>query len=606
MKIQNLLLPKAGVCTEEGLYFLREVDHEREVMHNARNGELWFSQYGFAGFDSYFNGLSLAKWKKYTTIGDIRLCLWLQGRFEVTLVNHELINDKVYRHILDKCYVEARERTLFTFPCKLYEYKGMLGFYLCAQEDDSCYSGGWYEADVEESSLYPVELAIDICTFKREPYVLRNLDLLKRDILENPDSELYGHIQVYIQDNGQTLPRDELEGGSIHIVPNKNVGGSGGFARGLMEIMAHHHTAPATHALLMDDDVIIETESLFRTYALLRCRKEECADIFIGGAMLRSDDQAQQVESGASWNAGALVSNKAGLRMDSLYACLANEVEEYTEFNAWWYCCIPIDIVSKTNLPLPIFIRGDDMEYGLRNMKHLLLLNGICVWHDGFDKKYSSFLQYYILRNLLYVNALHFPGYRLSAFLKRLYSMVFRELIYYRYKNVDLIYRGVEDFYHGVDFLKNTDGEALHKEIIALGYKATPVDEMETVAYRLPVYLKSLEDHREHFLHKCVRFLTLNGYLLPARKRQDRDVQVVSMALCRPINFYREKTVLNYDTVTGKGFVTEKSYRELVSHLWGLLTLSVRSIWKFPAAMRSFRERSGELTNIEAWKAYLQ
>ena len=66
--------------------------------------------------------------------------------------------------------------------------------------------------------------------------------------------------------------------------------------------------------------------------------KDEYADAFIGGAMLRSDQRNIQVESGASWNAGNLISLKAGLDLRLWENCLRNEQEEYREFNAWWYC----------------------------------------------------------------------------------------------------------------------------------------------------------------------------------------------------------------------------------------------------------------------------
>ena len=97
---------------------------------------------------------------------------------------------------------------------------------------------------------------------------------------------------------------------------------------------------------------------------------------------------------------------KAGLELESCEACLLNEVEESAEYNAWWYCCFPLEIVTEENLPLPLFIRGDDVEYGIRNMKQLILMNGICVWHEPFENKYSSFLEYYIIRNQLITNAL--------------------------------------------------------------------------------------------------------------------------------------------------------------------------------------------------------
>ena len=84
--------------------------------------------------------------------------------------------------------------------------------------------------------------------------------------------------------------------------------------------------------------------------------KEEYKDAFIGGAMLRTDLQWFQTESGGTWNGGRLVSHKQGLDLRNLDACLYNEVEEKYEFNAWWYCTMPLNIINKKNLPMPIFI----------------------------------------------------------------------------------------------------------------------------------------------------------------------------------------------------------------------------------------------------------
>lgn len=43
------------------------------------------------------------------------------------------------------------------------------------------------------------------------------------------------------------------------------------------------------HALLMDDDIVIEPEALVKTYQILTLLKDEYEDAFIGGAMLRLD-----------------------------------------------------------------------------------------------------------------------------------------------------------------------------------------------------------------------------------------------------------------------------------------------------------------------------
>ena len=389
-----------------------------------------------------------------------------------------------------------------------------------------------------------------------------------------------------------------LNSEQVHVVPNKNTGGVGGFTRGLIEIM-NYQKYQATHALMMDDDIVIETESLYRTYSLLRCVKEEYKDAFIGGAMLRLDKQRIQVESGAVWNAGDLISLKSGLDLGQVDACLYNEIEEHVEYNAWWYCCTPMSVVNEKNLPLPIFIRGDDLEYGLRNMKHLILMNGICVWHEPFENKYSSFLNYYILRNLLYDNALHYPDYSKWDFLKRLYKTTARELVYYRYKNIDLLFRGVEDFYKGVPFLEKTDAEQLHREIMAAGYKAVPVEQLN-MQFSYPSYQKSLRQ-QEGRVKRLFRFATLNGLLLPT----NRNV-IVSMSSCRPINFFRAKRAMQYDVASKKAFIVERDWKQTIIMLKQLFKLTLKTVTVYDYRMRDFKKNVERITNIKFWERYLK
>lgn len=68
-------------------------------------------------------------------------------------------------------------------------------------------------------------------------------------------------------DNGRTLVPEQWNSDKITIHPNKNVGGAGGFTRGMIESM--EQPEDITHVLLMDDDVIILPESIRRMYYLL-------------------------------------------------------------------------------------------------------------------------------------------------------------------------------------------------------------------------------------------------------------------------------------------------------------------------------------------------
>lgn len=593
MKLQNLVMPQSDLKDQEKMYFRL---NRRARLANCHQ-EVLFEKGGVASLDTYFNSLSIEKWRKYTKVGKISISLLLHGSFQIQLLRKEKIHNSVAEKELLITRFSSDAPEWITLPFSSYEEKGMYAVKLKCASEQGHLLDGYYSGEVEPDQCNPVRLAIDICTFRREAFVERNLNLLNEKILNCTDSPLYDTLQVFISDNGKTLEADRLSTTKIHIVKNKNVGGAGGFTRGLLEIM-HRKDYQATHVLLMDDDILLEPESLFRTYVLLRTLKEQYRDAFIGGAMLRLDHQNIQVEAGAAWYAGNLVSRKSNLNLNTLDACLYNETEEYCEFNAWWYCCIPMHIVRPDNLPLPIFIRGDDVEYGLRNMKHLILLNGICVWHEPFENKYSSFLSYYILRNMLYDNALHCPGFTRKQFLRRFVGSVIRELFYYRYKNVDLIFRGVNDFFRGVDFLKKTDGEKLHQDIMAAGYKAQPIEELP-VPFEYPVYEHSFSEN-DGKLHKIFRLLTFNGLLVPAK----RD-NVVSMAKCRPYNFYRAKRVLQYDVTSKKGFVTEKKIGKTIASLWKLTGMSAKTFVRFQRAKKQFQENVCELQNELFWKQYL-
>ena len=85
---------------------------------------------------------------------------------------------------------------------------------------------------------------------------------------------------------------------------------------------------------------------------------------------------------------------------------------------------MPRKELSLDNLPMPLFVRGDDMEYGKRLTKKLLTLNGIGVWHVPVHNKYSSFMNYYVTRNTLILNSLYDENFGKFAFIK-IFAIIF-------------------------------------------------------------------------------------------------------------------------------------------------------------------------------------
>lgn len=600
MILQNIILPSTDTCVEEPMYFRRS----ENVFYSWCNDWIDIHPGGCVTFDTYFNSFSAEKWLKYTDIKTVNITVKVKGYLRITLLRKEKIGPEIHTEYCGEylCITQNDEIKEFTFPFKTSSAIGMFCFELSGIEGISVFYSASYNSEYNNPN--PTKIAIDICTFKRERFVEANLNLLNSRFLQNKESFLFDKLEVFVSDNAGTLDIDKLSTDKIHIVRNKNVGGAGGFTRGMIEISKVREKKGITHILVMDDDICIEPESVFRTCTLLSCLKAQYRDAFIGGAMLRLDNQYYQVESGALWNSGNLISLKHGLDLRVLDACLFNEFEERAQFNAWWYCAFPASVVTNENLPIPIFIRGDDVEYGLRNMKHLILMNGICVWHEPFENKYSSFLYYYILRNRLIDNSLHNMVLTKKEFINILKAQVMDEVRIYRYKNAHLLMRGVEDFFKGVDWLATQDVEQLHKDVMASGYKLQYLDDIEeNIQFYYTMYEASLKAAPATGIKaRIVNHYTVNGTYL----KQKRGYNIVPTIGVQQSSVYRTDVILNYDYSSRKGFVTKRSPSEAKECINRLNKLTALINKNYDSAVADFTQQGKKLMNAKFWNKCLE
>jgi Predicted glycosyltransferases len=595
MKLQNIVFPEEDICSNYDMYFRIP----KKKSYSEEKGCLYLKKREWAYFDTYFNGFFPCKWKRYTKATNVSLNLKLKGKFKIeTVYTEREPNGHCKIKVLQELEVGSERTKIHTIPIGDIsdEKVHMYSFSMQALKEDSEFYGGYYSTEIEDDEVRPIKIGLAICTFKREQFIKKNVDNICKKILDNASSEIKDGIEVFIADNGNTLTGTKaITHESVYVHPNKNVGGAGGFSRCLIEIMKSGHGI--THALLMDDDIVFDTEVLFRTHTLLSLLREEYYGASIGGAMLRLDDQNIQIESGAIWNKGAIMSLKGGLNLANTEACLFNDVEESAQYNAWWFSAIPTDVITPENLPLPIFIRGDDVEYGIRNFKKVIHMNGICVWHEPFENKYSSFLYYYIFRNRLINNSIHSISYSKEDLIKDLREHWRNEVLRCRYKNASLLLQGVDEFLNGIDWFKEIDGEAKHKEIMGLGYKVTRVDQFET-PFMYGTYDASL--HRGP--DEMGKFKRLMGIaVLPP----NRDIAV---PLFNPDVrlFHRANTIFNYDYSTGKGFVTKADRKEFFRQL-KCYRATVKNINKnYDRIVKEFQERGQELMALDFWDSYLE
>ncbi|MDR1901522.1 MAG: glycosyltransferase [Treponema sp.] len=595
MILQNLQFPNPGE-NEKRMYM--RYDGTRCVLDGFEKSLLMEKGAGVR-FDTYFNIFAYEKWKKYTYLEDLRLKLVLKGCFEVTLIRLELVSDKICEYVLysEKTISDKAADFIFVYPpCPA---QGVLAFKLSALEEGGFY-GGAYCTGIDEEKLSQVNLALCICTYKREDYIKANITMLKKKVFSDPSSMLKDHLYVYIADNGQTLKADEIEGMNIKLFPNSNSGGAGGFSRGIIESFEDREKHNLTHLVLMDDDVVFTKYTLERTYMFYRMLRAEQRNTMLGGAMLRLDNPSIQHTAGEMWTINKISSNKNNYKLYSRTDVLRNEIEESINYLAWWYCCFPMDVNTINNLAMPVFFQYDDTDFNLRNsgLKKITLA-GICLWHDPFEKKLSIVKSYYSIRNQLIMCSLYGEnGFTKFFFMKLIVWHVLQNILIYRYKAADMVLRAAEDYFKGFAWLTKVNPQELNDEITSMSYTFADTGELP-VRFSYDEYKRGLKIKKKR--RKLLsRIRNAAGFILMA----NRDVTAPADNPLRT-DCFRAKRILNYDENTHRGFVTEKSIRES----WRLFGRLVRILFfiggKFKRTVKLYRKQYPAVITGEFWRAYL-
>lgn len=595
--VQNIILPNDKVCHETRMYY-----RSKGALEQVKN-VLFMEKNSTCDFSTYFNSFSLAKWLKYTALNNLSLVLCLQGKFKIEIYNAAWYKGRAITECQGIYYIEALKNQEYRFPFNLTN-KENLYFTVTALSETAVFYGGRYETEIETGKLNPVDIDLVMCTFKREPYVKRNINLIIHDYIQNPNYNGAAHLHLKVVDNGQTLSAEEIEiPGLVKLYPNLNVGGSGGFCRGMMESL---YEGKATHILFMDDDVLVQVEAFERTYNLLTLLKDEYRKTFIGGAMFRLDQKNMQHENLAGFKGNHLVGLKQSLNLNHFRNVLYNEKTEPIQniYAAWWFCCIPVTIASLDNLPYPFFIRMDDIEYSIRNIKEAISLNGISVWHEAFDKKYSALMEnYFMFRNNLVTNMNHHIGNRLFAvkfFARRFLHDIFR----YDYGGAELLLDGVTRVLEGPEFFKEVDTV---KDLQEHGKKQLKLQSMDGQEQDL-LYQDFKHDINlieESFFHKIVRFFTWNGHFLPNFFFKPIGFAEYGYGNNSKMYFARKKVFAcdpNFETVAELTIDRQRCIQLIFR--WSRLMLA---LWKkYNKLAKEYQQAMPEMTGEKFWRTYLK
>lgn len=410
--------------------------------------------------DTYFNSFAYDNYVDYTKVEKIYFCFTLVGKGTVELfcqTKEKIIKLENITHIGNKNYQ-------IPVYLKKLPLNGVLWLRFLTDKESLTVSAYRVEADCVE--VNNVKLSIVICTYQREVYVHHTIEKFRQLLRSNP--KLCEHLDVFVIDNGRTLKIINDE--NINIIPNKNYGGSGGFARGMIEALESKKNF--THILLMDDDIEFEVETILRLLSFLSIEFESEKPCIFGGHMLVEEQPTVQFEAGGRFENGRLLSLHHNKDVSLFASLLENQNQTLkAQYQAWWFCCLSVKTVKKVGLPLPFFIKTDDVEYGLRCDSPIVLMNGIGVWHSSFDSKITPYLEYYIKRNELIVSSLYGEGDGACFSFYKYLRSAFKAVSIGNPNNIDFITLGYEHFLNGALLFEEIESDKLHNKILELNKK---------------------------------------------------------------------------------------------------------------------------------------
>ncbi|MDO4723248.1 MAG: glycosyltransferase [Comamonadaceae bacterium] len=469
--VQQLLLPQDTALSD---LYLRYLAGYSEVIDDA----LHMERGAKVSFNSYFNSFYESYWSQISSVHELELEIAFTGslQLEVFRDTRDYGCQKIAFTRLKSDGSQPQRVALNALASTTGELSGRIFLDLGARRRSRIDSIGFVTRSAPQRQP---RLSIGICTFNREKFLLRNL----RALLALPQlRDALARIVVVNQGPPFALPELAKLTQSeprILLIEQGNLGGCGGFTRTMHEAL---QLEGITHHVLMDDDAVIDARVLHTLHSLLQFIGPDYA---VGGHMLDMMRPHFLYEAGARVRANTRIQSlHHNIDLRSLDALIPFNRYHEVDYNAWWFCAIPTAHIEAAQLPAPIFIRGDDMEYGLRLQQRgvkTVAMPGIAVWHEPFYVKVGSWQTYYDLRNRLVLASTYPDRFRHESPIDVLWWML-KAAASHDYLSATLLARAVRDFLQGPDVL-DSGADAIHADIAALAKQLAPAPADQ---YQLP------------------------------------------------------------------------------------------------------------------------
>ncbi|MGW0174387.1 glycosyltransferase [Rhodococcus sp. NPDC003322] len=459
--LQRVILPRAGEPLDVRTLYLEESPTNAGRAHSLSRTALALGAESEVSMCSYFNAFPASYWRRWSVLTSVVLRLELSGHGRVDVYRSKADSSRI--HVQGKEFRGDAQSATVEFEVELapFEDGGWIWFDITTDTEVELVAAGWY-APIEAPGAGRV--AVGIPTFNRPTDCVKALTALGSDPL------VLGVIDaVIIPDQGTRKVREEpgfteaaaVLGDRLAIHDQANLGGSGGYSRVMYEALK---TTDCEHILFMDDDIEIEPDSILRALAMSRFAK---SPMLVGGQMLNLQERSHLHTMGEvvdrsifMWSAAPNVEydhdfSKYPLSDRENSKLLHRRID--VDFNGWWMCMIPRVVAEEIGQPLPLFIKWDDAEYGLRARAAgypTVTMPGAAIWHMAWSDKDDAidWQAYFHLRNRLVVASLHMPGNGRGLVVNTVKATL-KHLLCLEYSTIAIQNQAIRDFLGGPEHI---------------------------------------------------------------------------------------------------------------------------------------------------------
>ena len=463
--LARVILPRPGEPLDVRKLYLDESDTNARRAHAQTRTTLEIGAESEVSFATYFNAFPASYWRRWSTLESVVLRVELTGSARVDVYRSKATGARITVGGEPITGGDSGSPAVVEFEIDLspFEDGGWIWFDITTNTNSTLHGAGWYAPDVAPGRA---NVAVGIPTFNRPSDCVNALTALTSDPLVDKVISA-----VIVSDQGTSKVKDHpgfeaaaaALGDRLSVHNQPNLGGSGGYSRVMYEALKN---TDCEQILFMDDDIRVEPDSILRALALNRFAK---TPTLVGGQMLNLQEPSHLHVMGEMVDAENFMwTNAVNTEYDHNFAKYAlSDEDEYrsrllhrridVDYNGWWMCMIPRQVAEELGQPLPLFIKWDDADYGLRAGEHgypTVTLPGAAIWHMAWSDKDDAidWQAYFHLRNRLVVAAMHWDG-NVSGLIASHFKATIKHLMCLEYSTVAIQNKAMDDFLAGPEHI---------------------------------------------------------------------------------------------------------------------------------------------------------